>query len=222
MATTPDSFDAFREAEQRLWISRGLTALVLLGVAVGIWFAANHHSTVIKREAPISLLMPVAAPPPPPPPPKPVQQETTPTITPEQTPTQQMTPKDNALTMNAEGQGAGDAFGIGAGTGEGMRGSGVAGDFSRNIYARYLVGAIRDAVRDSNLQNKTFRVEVSLWFSPQGKITRAEIRKGTGSPQDDRQIVAFLMSLPQFDQPPPQSLLDTQPVEMTIDLRRAM
>ena len=219
MATTAN---AFEQARHRLWLGRLTTIAILLVAAALFWLAANYHTTAIKKEAPISMLLPVQAPPPPPPPPKPQEVVKETTLAPQQTLTPKSAVKDNALTENAEAQDGTDAFGIGSGTGEGMRGSGIAGTFERGAYASYLAGIIREAVRHSDLHNKAFRVAISLWLSPAGKISRAELRSTTGSSGDDQALQALLIALPQLGQLPPQSVLDTQPVNMTIDLRQSL
>ena len=124
--------------------------------------------------------------------------------------------------MNAEAQIGGDAFGLQSGSGEGMRGEGVAGMLNRGPYANYMAGAIRAAIEtNATLRKKTFKVAVSLWLSPAGKITRAELRSSTGSSDYDHELQSLLTGLV-FDQAPPQSILDTQPVNMTIDLRKSL
>lgn len=222
MITTSSPTEAFAFARRQTWLARLGVVAVLTALLTALWFAANYHSTTIKKEAPVSLLLPVEAPPPPPPPPKPVEKEvdTTPLNQPV-TPTQTVT-KDNAITENADAQAGGDAFNIGSGSGEGLRGSGVAGALSRGPYANYLAGVIKRAVHDSDLTNKAFRMAVAVWLSPAGKIIRIEIRQGTGSAGDDKTLQALLLSLPALDQPPPQSILDSLPINMTIDLRKSL
>jgi hypothetical protein len=167
------------------------------------------------------MLMPVEAPPPPSP--KEVQPQETEQATPQPIAPQEMTPKDNAITQNAEAQIGGDAYGIGSGSGEGMRGGGVAGMLSRGPYANYMAQAIRQAVEKNGvLRNKAFKIAVSLWLSPTGKISRAELRSSTGSSDFDHELQSLLTQMPSFDQAPPQSILDTQPVNMTIDLRKSL
>jgi len=223
MATAPSSFNALAEARRQVWTGRFLTGMVILSALAALWFAATYHSTVLKKEAPVSMLMPVEAPPPPPPPKEAQSQETAQAIEQPISPQQQQTPKDNAITQNAEAQIGGDSYGIGSGSGEGMRGGGVAGMLSRGPYANYMAQEIRQAVsRNGILRDKTFRIAISLRLSPAGKITRAELRSSTGSADFDRELQSLLIGMPPFAEAPPQSILDTQPVNMTIDLRKSL
>ena len=223
MQTAPSTFHAFAEARRQLWTGRFLTGVVILSALAALWFAASYHATVLKKEAPVSMLMPVEAPPPPPPPKEAQSQETEQAIEQPASPQQQQTPKDNAITQNAEAQIGGDSYGIGSGSGEGMRGGGVAGMLSRGPYANYMAQAIRQAVeKNASLRGKAFRIAISLWLSPAGKITKAALRSSTGSEDFDRELQALLTQMPPLSQAPPQSILDTQPVNMTIDLRKSL
>lgn len=223
MATAPSHFTAFAEARRQVWINRLLGFLVLASAVAALWFAATYHTTVFKKEAPVSMLMPVEAPPPPPPPKEQQSQETAQAIEQPIAPQQTQTPKDNAITQNAEAQIGGDAYGIGSGSGEGMRGGGVAGMLSRGPYANYMAQAIRQAVnRNATLRDKTFKVSVGLWLTPAGKITKAVLRSSTGSDEIDRELQGLLAAMPPFAEAPPQSILDTQPVNMTIDIRKSL
>jgi len=216
MATASTS-TVFAEARRQAWLGRAAAAAVLGAVILAVWLAATYHTTVLKKEAPVQ------APPPPPPPPKEQQpQETATPLDQPITPTPQAA-KDNAITQNAEAQIGGDAYGIGSGSGEGNRGAGVAGMFNRGPYAAYMAQAIRQAVnRNSSLKGKSFKVAISLWLTPAGKIERAALRSSTGTDAFDRELQSVLDSMPPFDQPPPQSILDTQPVNMTIDIRQSL
>lgn len=218
---TTISHAAFAQARRQTWIARGAGLAVLIAAGVIFWLAATYHTTVVKKEAPVSMLMPVEAPPPPPPPPKEIKQQESETAPVEQpiTPPQQQTTHDNALTQNADAQAGSDAFGIGSGSGEGMRGSGVAGMAERGPYASYMAQVIRQAAnRNALLRGKMFQVGVKLWLTPAGKISRAELSSSTGSDAFDRELKSMLLSLT-FDQAPPQSILDSLPVEMAVKVR---
>lgn len=221
MQTTLSSHQAFAQARRQTWIARGLGLAALAGVAIIFFLAASYHTTVVKKEAPVSMLMPVEAPPPPPPP-KEIKQETAETQPIEQpiTPTQQIT-RDNAITQNADAQEGGDSFGIGAGSGEGTRGAGVAGMFNRGPYALYMAKAIARAVEaDKALAARLSQISVRVWVSSAGKITRLELASSTGSAEVDRALQDFIRGMAPFDQAPPQSILDSLPVEMTVRVHR--
>jgi TonB family protein len=173
-------------------------------------------------------LLAVTPPPPTPPPPKPqeVVKENVPvpTTQPQQVQPKAPAPANNAITENADAQaGPGDAFNIGAGNGEGMNGGGGAGIFNPALFGAYIAGVVKTAVqKDDTLKGKSFRVAVEVWLSPQGKITRANLRSSTGSDLYDKAITALLTAMPPLEQPPPQQILARLPVQMTIDLRKSL
>jgi TonB family protein len=213
---TTSSSTAFAEARRQTWMGRLAAVAVLAALAIAVWLAATYHTTVLKKEAPVSMLMPVQAPPPPPPPPKELQPQATTTPLDQPITPQPQAAKDNAITENAEAQIGGDAYGIGSGSGEGTHGSGVAGMFDRGPYASYMAQVIRSAAsRNAILKGKIFHVGIRLWLSPAGKVTRAELTSSTGSDEFDRELKSVLASL-SFDQAPPQSILDSLPIEMAV------
>lgn len=226
---TIEAFDnPFDQEPKRPWLAYGAGVLILLLIALGIWRLATSQAVSIKKEEPISQLMSVVPPPPTPPPPKPqeVVKETPPTPVPQQQPQEQpkaQAPANNAITENAPAQSGGDAFNIGAGNGEGMTGGGGAGLFNPGLFNAYFSSLVKVAVqKDDALKNKTFRIAVNVWLSPEGKITKADLRSSTGSEAYDQALTALLLHLPQLDQPPPRQILARLPVELTIDLRKSL
>jgi hypothetical protein len=214
--TTSTSSAAFASARRQKWLARTAGTALLVAAGAVFWLAATYHTTVIKKEAPVSMLMPVQAPPPPPPPKEVKSQETeTAPLDRPVTPQQQAAP-DNAITQNAEAQIGGDAYGIGSGSGEGMRGGGIAGMAERGPYATYMGQVIRAAAnRNALLKGKVFKVGIRLWLSPAGKVSKAELTSSSGSDQVDRELKSVLDGL-SFDQAPPRSILDSLPIEMAV------
>jgi periplasmic protein TonB len=218
----------FAQNRRRAMAGRALGVLALLVIGYGIWVLANKHEVRIKKEEPVSSLMAVAPPPPPPPPPPKPQEvvKETPTPLPQQQPQAQPkapAPANNAITENAAPQEGGDAFNIGAGNGEGMTGGGGAGLFNPGLFNAYFASVVKIAVqKDDTLKNRSFRVAVSIWLSPTGKVTRAELRSSTGSDTYDQALTKLLMGLAPLDQPPPRQILAALPVQMTIDLRKSL
>jgi outer membrane biosynthesis protein TonB len=224
----------FAQARRRLWVGRAVALVVLAIAAILLWQAAHQHAVKLRKEEPVSVLMAVAPPPPPPPPPpkpipKEVMKEPTPVPQPIPRPVEAPQPvaKAEAITENAPAQEGSDDFQIGAGSGTGMLGSGgrggPAGAFNRAAYASYLAQIIQRAVQtDAALRNHTFRVNVRVWLSAAGKVTRAELRASTGSEESDRQLHNLLESLPAPEQPPPPSVLEDLPVQMSIESKRTL
>jgi protein TonB len=224
-----DTFDNpfEQQAQKRPWLAYGAGVLLLLLVALGIWRLANSQGVTVKKEEPVSQLLAVTPPPPTPPPPKPqeVVKQTVPvpTTQPQQVQPKAPAPANNAVTENADAQTGTDAFNIGAGNGEGMNGGGGAGLFNPALFNAYIAGVVKSAVqKNDTLKNKSFRIAVDIWLSPQGKITRANLRSSTGSDTYDSALTALLMGLPPLEQPPPQQILARLPVQMTIDLRKSL
>ncbi len=226
---TLDAFpdNPFDQDRKRSWIGYGVGVLALIVIGLGLWRLANDHAITIKKEEPVSQLMAVAPPPPTPPPPKPqeVVKEIVPvpTTQPQQQQPKAPAPANNAITENAAPQAGTDDFAIGAGNGEGMTGGGGAGLFNPGLFNAYIAGVVRSAVqKDDVLKNKSFRVAVSVWLSPTGKITKATLRASTGSDAYDQALIAMLLAMPTLEQPPPPQILARLPVEMTIDLRKSL
>ena len=217
-----------QQEAKRPWLAYGIGALLLMLVALGIWRLANSQAVSIKKEEPVSQLLAVTPPPPTPPPPKPQEQpkeQPTPVAQPQpQAQPKAPAPANNAITENADAQaGPGDAFNIGAGNGEGMNGGGGAGLFNPALFNSYFQSTIRNAVqKDETLKGKSFRAAVSVWLTPQGKITKAVLRSSTGSDAYDQALTALLLAMPPLEQPPPQQILARLPIEMTIDLRKSL
>jgi len=215
------SATVFEQTRHRLWLSRVLSLGVLALLVGALWLAANYHATVIKKEEPVSLLLPVQAPPPPPP--KEVKPPETASIPQQQTLTPQSAVKDNAVTENADAQEGGDSYNIGSGPGDGLHGSGVPDSFTRGPYAVYMAKIIGRAIEaDQDFASKLSKVAIRVWISPAGKISKVSLATSTGSAATDRALESFLRQLPPFGQPPPQSILDTQPVEMTVNLGKSL
>jgi periplasmic protein TonB len=226
MAYLPEDED---EKQARSWLRYGAPVLILLvlGLAV-LWF--SRQQTAVERQANIvSTLMPVTLPPPPPPPPKPIeqpkpveQQVVQPTNTPPP-PTPAPTPSvNNAVTENAPAQEGSDAFNIGAGSGNGMTGSG-GGGIAMNAaqYGQYARGAILAAVRkDDVLKGKDFVANVRVWFDAQGAVSRVTIAKTTGTQSYDSELTKILSVLSGFPAPP-QTVIAQMPIQFTIDERRS-
>ena len=216
-----------QQETKRPWAAYGVGALLLMLVALGIWRLANSQAVSIKKEEPVSQLLAVTPPPPTPPPPKPQEQpkeQPTPVAQPQpQAQPKAPAPANNAVTENAPAQEGTDGFNIGAGNGEGMNGGGGAALFNPALFNSYFQSTIRNAVqKDETLKGKSFRAAVSVWLSPQGKITRATLRSSTGSDAYDAALTALLLAMPPLEQPPPQQILARLPIEMTIDLRKSL
>ncbi|WP_412528365.1 TonB family protein [Burkholderia lata] len=192
-------------------------ALVLAGVAALIWRFAGDTAGVKRVSAPqVTTVIPLPPPPPPPkqkPPPEKVKEEVKtpvdrPTIAPK--PSEAPKPSDNQpkqMTMNADAQAGTDNFGIGAGDGSGMLGSGGGGKFGNASYAQYMVYVLQRAIeQDKGVQEAggaRFAGSLNLWMDTSGRITKVTIAQSTGDAKIDAAVVAAVEALGQVDEVPP-------------------
>jgi hypothetical protein len=177
-----------------------LLVAVFLALAAAIWWFA-HQQTGIRRSAPqIQTITMVPPPPPPPPPPKtppPPEQKVEETPRPEETPKTPSPPQQ--VTINGPAQAGSDAFGVQAGSGGGMIGSGGASTpgtdtsgLSEATYRRYLSGELTNTLQEDKAVNRSvFTAEVLIWMDGR-RITRAQIARSTGDGKLDKAITASL------------------------------
>jgi TonB family protein len=217
----------------RRWLLAAAGLAVVVAVAWFLWIW-SHDKAGIKREAPkLATIIPLP-PPPPPPPPKPPEPEkpveeakqVEPTPTPK--PTEAPKPKADApspskdlsepMKMDADAQAGSDAFNIGAGSGGGMSGSG-GGGAGNGTYSQYLAYMFQRVLReDDRTKNLTFRMQASVWMTPDGKITRVELVRSSGDDKTDQAVLIALRAAPAMDERPPASL--TLPVKLDLQGRR--
>lgn len=202
--------------------------IVLLLLAAGVWWFSRQHTAVERHANTVSTLLPVTMPPPPPPPPKveppkPVEQQVVqPTNTPPPPAPAPVPSANNAVTENAPAQDGTDAFGLAAGNGNGMKGSGGAGiAMTAAQYGQYARSKIIAAVRQSDvLHNKDFIANVRLWFNAQGAIARVTLSKPTGTALYDEELTRILAGLSGFPQPS-EGVIAQMPIQFTIDERHS-
>jgi TonB family protein len=205
-----------------------IPAIVLVLLALGVWWMSHQQTAIARQANNVSTFLPVALPPPPPPPPKieppkPVEQQVVqPTNTPPP-PAPAPTPSaNNAVTENAPAQEGTDAFGLAAGSGNGMKGSGGIG-FAMNAaqYGQYARGRIMAAIKqDDALHDKAFLAIVRIWFNAQGAIAKVQISKPTGTDTYDSELTKILSVLNGFPAPP-DNVIAQMPIQFTIDERRS-
>lgn len=206
--------------DDRNGVGRLLAPVIAVAVlAVLGWFIYLQFADVgsvgrkIAPETTINLLPP---PPPPPPPPKETPPEPPEAAKPVDVPSPappSPAPKAEApaaVSISGPAQAGSDAFGVQAGSGGGMgapgslgTGNGPAGGgIGDDFYRRYLGQALEQAIRDDGRINRlSFVTEVSIWIES-GKVTRAEILKGSGNAKTDASLVAALLKVGEIDAPP--------------------
>jgi protein TonB len=159
--------------------------------------------------------------PPPPPPPKPEEKPPEPPKIKEEVkietphPEEPPRPADEApppgpLGVDAQGSGAGDAFGL-AGRPGGRDittiGSGGGSALSQNIYGNGVAHFLAQELgRDPKLKNAAYTVEVLVWMSRDGRVIRNEIVKGSGNDDVDALIHGQLSQASPYRQAQPDNL----------------
>lgn len=211
-------------------VAVGAGVLALLGV--GVYRLVSSDSAPPKARPPetvqIRLLPP---PPPPPPPPKPVEKVEEPV----KVPTPQMKveeidrsppspePKSDAPPgppgLDAQGEGAGDGFGLAGRPGGSEFGGGGGGGGTR---FGWYYGKVRDRVYDAiqrrqRLRDSATEVTAQLWLSPSGSIERVALLDTTGKRDLDQLYLDSLKSMAAIGEPPPADL--PQPVHIRLGAR---
>ncbi|MGQ3130114.1 MAG: energy transducer TonB family protein, partial [Variovorax sp.] len=100
------------------------------------------------------------------------------------------------------------AFGIQAGSGGGMSGTGGGGGLGSGSYARYVSSVLQQALsRDPRTRQLVFDdIQIDLWLGADGKTARAQLVRGTGTPDIDEAVLALIRGLDRVDEKPPASL----------------
>lgn len=165
-------------------------------------------------------------PPPPPPPPEPEKlpepepEKIKPVTEPEPKPIEPLEPpKDDTppsptkdlgdpVTMDSAAQAGSDAFGIQAGSGGGMSGTGAGGGLGSGSFSRYAASVLQQALlRDPRTRNLGFDdIQIDIWLDAEGRTTRAQLVRGTGTTDIDEAVLAMVRGLERFDEKPPASL----------------
>lgn len=205
---------AENELEQdvkRVWAKRVGMAVLLLVVVTGFVLVARELSAPTKpqqRQTAKIRIVPDTPPPPPPPkeekrpePPKDVKE-----VKVEQPKEQPPAPSEQ-LKMEGEGSDKGIA-GIAAGT--------VSKDYvgqpagAGNRFAWYgdlLLQEVKQLLaKNPKLRVGEYRVVVSLWLTPEGRVSRAELSGSSGSGDIDALLKASLAEMPPLRERPPEGL----------------
>lgn len=186
-------------AGDSVWRTRGGWLALAAGVFALLWWAAHQQTTVARKPADTSVLIPLVPPPPlplpevqPKPeeveeevPPQPVDQPqptpSTPNNAPSNASSSAPAAPGNAVSVDGPAQAGSDAFNIGSGPGGGMVGSGRPGGggmagFNRAAYGAYLRGEIQRAIEnDREMRRDDLRARARIWIDSSGRVTRAEL-----------------------------------------------
>ncbi|WP_454731325.1 MULTISPECIES: TonB family protein [Cupriavidus] len=225
-------YDDREAAPRRRWrgpLAGAVAALALALAGWALWKWAGDTASARKEAPRLPPMVSLPPPPPPPPPeqkpPEPVKQERIRTpdpkpMEPAPRPAEAPRPANDAaqsVTMNADAQAG--AGGIQVGSGDGM-GSGGAGRAGNATYGQYLAYALQRAVQQNPATARLAfpQVMVNMWMDENGRITRVELVRSTGSAATDEALLAALRALGRVDERPPAGL--SFPARVVMQARR--
>jgi len=188
----------------RRWGGLLIGAVVLAALSMLVWkLLSDTASTKREVATPPMLMLPPPPPPPPepeklpePPPEKVTPEVVEPKLSPVEAPQDDNTPspsKDlgDPVTIDGAAQAGTDSFGIAAGRGGGMSGTG--GGLGSGSFANYLSASLQQAyVRDPRTRLLAMDVNLNLWLDADGKTVRVELTRSTGDSKTDEAVLAMV------------------------------
>jgi protein TonB len=209
-----------RQAQAARWQAMAWRLLAVALVLGAAWWARQHliHDPSHPRGA-VQRVALVSAPKPPPPkvqekPPEvEVQKQDVEVATQAKSPDQ----PDNQLGVDADGEGAGDGFGLmgkrggqdittlGASSGDGQ-GAGISSGVQRFNFGVYA-GMVRQRLQNELAQHAELREEryvsiVLLWINERGRVERVELQQGSGFGAVDLLLRKAFNEMPVLPEPP--------------------
>jgi outer membrane biosynthesis protein TonB len=195
-----------------------VTAIVIAGVVAVAKLSSSGGSS--KRET--LTLVSIAPPPPPvmtpPPPPPPDEQKIEEPMIKEEAPKEEAPKDEPPLGTGIKGDGAGDSYGLGSGSGTGrIGGNGDAGKWS--WYAGQVQSRIQQALqRNPKTRTANMTVKVRVWPDMSGRIDRVQLADSTGDPGLDNVLRNEVLSGLQLQEPPPPGM--PSPITLRVVARR--
>ncbi len=192
------------------------TALIVLALAVGIWFVYKALTTKNSKSTRTVQVIQVIRPPPPPPPPEekppppppPDKQEKFEQSAQEPTPSNEPEPAEN-LALDAAGSAGSDAFGFGSRPG-GRDLVGGTGTAPFGAYQNRLATALHDKLSaDPRLKGKKYDIYARVWIDHEGRVTQVKLEN---APLDSSVEVAVRADVSAMQFEPPQ-------IEMPVPVR---
>ena len=134
-----------------------------------------------------------------------------------------------AVSINGPAQAGSDAFGLQAGNGGGLGGSGGCvgpncggggNGMSEVFYRRYLSAVLQEKVqRDDRVNRLVFSADFAITISPSGRVTSVSVIKTSGREDRDASLKAILLAISNLD-PPPSAV--RFPQRITVRGRRSL
>ena len=230
------AFKAPGESDAKRWVTYVIGGLLILGI---LWFVYRQLTVPVtikaKDERTITAAPDLLPPPPPPPPPPPEPQEKPPEPTETPLPSPEPAAKPDApapMQMDAAPSAGSDSFGLSAGKGGGMGGTGSAGTclkppcgggggggFSDAMYRGNLGRELQDRILDNEKVNRlAFKAVFAISVGSAGQVTSAELLSSTGDSKRDQILLAILKSTRGLEAPPSQVRF---PQRVTVTGRRS-
>jgi len=214
---------------QRKWLVVGGMTVLVAALGAGGYALMGGKQAPAKKQPKISLIP--TAPPPPPPPPKEEKRPEPPKEQKEMkapSPQKEAPPAPATPALKMEGP-AGDApGGIQAGTvtndGVGLlsgASGGAAASAPRNMhsydsYASMVQNQLQRFLKQQKeLRQLPYRVEVRVWITREGQLSRHELVGSTGDADTDAALRNALSNLAQLTQGPPENM--PQPIRLRLN-----
>ncbi len=210
------------EGENKLvqFIIIGFVVLILLG-GLG-YFIKNMLTAEVKPQKKV-VAVNIIAPPPPkveeePPPPEEIEEEEIPepedVPEPEPLPDISNEPPLGDLGLDADGTGAGDAFGlVGRKGGRGIVG---ANDGSGSWYSGIVQSDLLTHLsEDKKVLTKNYSIEIQIWYQGDGSVKRIKLLNSTGDSKLDSTIQKSLNNFKRFSEAPSTGRGDWVKVRLT-------
>jgi protein TonB len=211
---------------RRWWIA-AVAVLTLAAMVAGAYMVMGMGKAGVKKKAPkIALVTPNAPPPPPPPPkfekkPDPPKEQEVKMAQPE--PKNDDPPPSPELKMEGAAGDGPSAFGSGKVSNEDLSklGSGERGGTGTGMfdpYANYMNLAKGEVQRflkkNTSLRRRRYALDVHLWVSASGAVSRYELAGSSGDAQTDEAVSQALALLPALSQTLPNNM--PQPLRLRI------
>jgi len=224
MSKIDHEFDDEPEPPAQNFFKRFRIAIVVTGVVLaGIMVVAKLSSGGGSSKRDTLTLVSIAPPPPPPvmtppPPPPPDEQKIEEPMIKEEAPKEEAPKDEPPLGTGIKGDGAGDSFGLGGGSGTGrIGGNGDAGKWS--WYAGQVQSRIQQALqRNPKTRAANMSVKVRVWPDVSGRIDRVQLADSTGDPALDSALRNEVLSGLQLQEPPPPGM--PSPITLRVTARR--
>lgn len=215
------------------WVKRIAIIVVVIAVLVGIGYGLKGllKGGEVKKQGPTKIQLKDLPPPPPPPPPPKEQPKEQPKDQPKEAPKEpepkpvEAPPPTDTIKMDGPTGDGPSQFGAGAVTNENKSGNtgpviGKPGAAQFYSYTNKIKSRIEDALNsDKDLYSASYRVEVYIWLTVDGRIDKLELHKPSGAAATDELIRTALTTVKSIGESPPADM--PQPVKLRITSKAA-